>query len=453
MKRYIKQLSATNVHGQYNYDLTFKQGINILYGQNGSGKTTILHILANAIQGDFRRFVALEFETIELTFSDETVLSIKQLNRVKKGRNLIHHHADISASLDGELLFEKKDICENRLRWQRDNENDTQDPLIQVDYFPAFRLLIDAFDNVQVERKQTLSDIAELLQHTQNRPEHNDSRLQDQSQIVQNTRTVLGEFVPYFEFPPASAIEGLLNDLLAQAIAQVNAVDREQFINIFTTIDDIDSNQNDSLASITPSQLKERIEELLAEYKKYPIHVEQAAWEKLEAQLLGSEESRLSEFLPAFYRALKTIVEKQQQYLDTFDTLVADINSFLVDKEIVFGETGDSGIRVQLCFEEKDKEQCISNFYHTLSSGERHILALIYAATQTKNTDVVLIDEPEISLHTSWQRRLLSVIQDKTKDTIQIIACTHSPEIGEYHLEQITNLGGDNGKKHSEPTS
>ena len=44
---------------------------------------------------------------------------------------------------------------------------------------------------------------------------------------------------------------------------------------------------------------------------------------------------------------------------------------------------------------------------HALSSGERQIVTLIYAATHMSDQQVVLIDEPEIFAHVDWQRRLL----------------------------------------------
>ena len=52
-----------------------------------------------------------------------------------------------------------------------------------------------------------------------------------------------------------------------------------------------------------------------------------------------------------------------------------------------------------------------------------------YAAAQAHNGNIVLIDEPEISLHIDWQRLLLRKMAEQL-DHRQIIVCTHSPEIG-----------------------
>jgi len=63
----------------------------------------------------------------------------------------------------------------------------------------------------------------------------------------------------------------------------------------------------------------------------------------------------------------------------------------------------------------------------TLSSGEKHILLLLVEALNSEQNPL-LIDEPEISLHVSWQKRLLeamSVLNSRN----QVIVATHSPEI------------------------
>ena len=41
---YIKSMTIKKLHKVYNYDLKFNTDVTILYGENGSGKTTILSI-------------------------------------------------------------------------------------------------------------------------------------------------------------------------------------------------------------------------------------------------------------------------------------------------------------------------------------------------------------------------------------------------------------------------
>ncbi len=67
--------------------------------------------------------------------------------------------------------------------------------------------------------------------------------------------------------------------------------------------------------------------------------------------------------------------------------------------------------------------------YKNLSSGERQIIyTFLKVINATVNNSIILMDEPEISLHLSWQERLLSEIRRVNKDS-QIIIVTHSPAI------------------------
>lgn len=62
-----------------------------------------------------------------------------------------------------------------------------------------------------------------------------------------------------------------------------------------------------------------------------------------------------------------------------------------------------------------------------LSSGEKHLLRILIAAIEA-GKGILFIDEPELSLHIDWQRDLIGVIRRLNPD-VQIIVATHSPEI------------------------
>ncbi len=70
MSRFIKRLQAIGIHGRFDICVDFKDGINIIHGSNGTGKTTLLHILANAVNEDFRRFGYLNFQELLITLDD-----------------------------------------------------------------------------------------------------------------------------------------------------------------------------------------------------------------------------------------------------------------------------------------------------------------------------------------------------------------------------------------------
>ena len=64
-----------------------------------------------------------------------------------------------------------------------------------------------------------------------------------------------------------------------------------------------------------------------------------------------------------------------------------------------------------------------------LSSGEKQLLILfIEALLQRQRPYIFLADEPELSLHIAWQRRILTAVRSLNPNA-QIVVATHSPEI------------------------
>jgi hypothetical protein len=62
-----------------------------------------------------------------------------------------------------------------------------------------------------------------------------------------------------------------------------------------------------------------------------------------------------------------------------------------------------------------------------LSSGEKHIL-LLFVETLLAEQSSLIIDEPEISMHIDWQRKLIASMQ-QLNPSAQLIMASHSPEI------------------------
>ncbi|MCP4137750.1 MAG: ATP-binding protein [bacterium] len=64
-----------------------------------------------------------------------------------------------------------------------------------------------------------------------------------------------------------------------------------------------------------------------------------------------------------------------------------------------------------------------------LSSGEKQLFFRIMALKMVEaNNSIILVDEPEISLHPSWQQKILKVYETVGKNN-QIIVGTHSPHV------------------------
>ncbi len=66
---------------------------------------------------------------------------------------------------------------------------------------------------------------------------------------------------------------------------------------------------------------------------------------------------------------------------------------------------------------------------YQLSSGEKQILVILLTVlVQDNKPSILFMDEPEISLHLDWQRKLIQYIKELNPN-VQIILATHSPGI------------------------
>ena len=77
-----------------------------------------------------------------------------------------------------------------------------------------------------------------------------------------------------------------------------------------------------------------------------------------------------------------------------------------------------------------------------LSSGEQHEVVLLYELIFNVKPDIlVLIDEPEISLHITWQKEFLNDLIKIIKiQNIQVLIATHSPSIINDRWDLVYNL-------------
>lgn len=84
-----------------------------------------------------------------------------------------------------------------------------------------------------------------------------------------------------------------------------------------------------------------------------------------------------------------------------------------------------------------------------LSTGEMNIIAVLSSLIfELTDDSILLIDEPEISLHVTWQIKLMKAITElvSERNNLQVIIATHSPFIGTNHndsLAEVEIIDGD----------
>lgn len=76
----INRIKIEKLFGALDHDLKIENQIEILFGKNGCGKTTILKILNSVISGSLYDLRNIKFKSVELFFSDNSKLLIQKAN-------------------------------------------------------------------------------------------------------------------------------------------------------------------------------------------------------------------------------------------------------------------------------------------------------------------------------------------------------------------------------------
>ena len=127
------------------------------------------------------------------------------------------------------------------------------------------------------------------------------------------------------------------------------------------------------------------------------------------------------EYLDLAY-AISEYIERNYYLAESIVVFKDIINGLLLSKNLTINENGMAGVEF---------DDGTSLPLNKLSSGEKQIMVMFYKIIfQANPGSLVIIDEPEISLHISWQQQMGSIFMDLARlRHLQIIVATHSPQI------------------------
>ena len=143
---------------------------------------------------------------------------------------------------------------------------------------------------------------------------------------------------------------------------------------------------------------------------------------------------------PAISRVLSVYANDTEQKLASLSKLLARISLFreLVNERFVTKDihvNRENGIDVFFNGNEVPLEK--------LSSGEQHQLVLFFELLfEIEEDSLILIDEPELSLHVSWQKKFISDLKKIIKlNKFDVIIATHSPQLIGRWQSLVVELG------------
>jgi len=134
------------------------------------------------------------------------------------------------------------------------------------------------------------------------------------------------------------------------------------------------------------------------------------------------------------------ILENEENPKEEIIRLRHPQNIFLNVIDKLFKETkkGLNKDKNEICFITDDGIEITP---YQLSSGEKQLLLILLTVlVQDNKHSILFMDEPEISLHIDWQKKLIQYIRELNPN-VQLIIATHSPAvIMEGWLDKVTEI-------------
>lgn len=194
------------------------------------------------------------------------------------------------------------------------------------------------------------------------------------------------------------------NDILIPKIYHIQTFDAH------LNVSDLDKNFNKNLYTQLDFNLNEKIDEFV----NYQLdQTKKIINQKIEATL---------------------VFAKIRYFIDTLNRLFANTDKVVDENEN----------RIVFTLDRKDKIEA-----NQLSSGEKQLLIILLTVLcQDEKPSVLLLDEPEISLHVSWQYELIKIIRTLNPNC-QLIIVTHSTSIfTKGWMDKIFFMTGKEGILH-----
>lgn len=418
-------INIKSLFGRFNYEIKFNdKGVNIITGPNGYGKTTILRIINSIAKQRWDFFYKLDFKTICIG-TDDGEIEIKKLKDAIKINNVkisIYTDAkreDFDEYVENTPFFYRED--DNIIYDRRsDRRYSYWDLYYKYMRFGSLRPIgIGRFNDEDETEKKELEKISKIL---------------GEVKFISAHRLYAKNFDKYERRKVASVIESLperLKDMISQVsndyAIKANSLDSSYPNRL------LDAKQGISGEDEYQSLLKESNDKF-TKLKEY--------------RLANLDIIKKSEYNENFSTALKIYFDDFSEKYAVFSALIKKLDLF---KEIINNRFTYKNVRITKekgfeIIDNKDSTKTIE--LNSLSSGEQQEIVLFFELIFTTESNyILLIDEPEISLHILWQKMFLDDLMKIVEgNDINIVVATHSPQIINNHWEIQYDLGEIYGK-------
>lgn len=428
----IKRVKIDKLFGYLNHDFEVKGSIGIIFGKNGTGKTTVLRIINSILSGKFSYLRKIKFQTITLEFNDGTILIVQKANKNKTPASKMDQfdkpYIALTMTKDGkeyktEYLFYDIEKIQNRAllnfidreckELQRINYNEWLNTNSSEIYDIIDIVEIYGFDDENYGTNIFKSTIKKIIQETYN------------IKLIETQR-----LLSYKKADRVSAFRDnylTYEDTISRYSKELSNMIIKSESKVLTVSQTLDSTFPRRLLNKDNQEDFDegKIINLANDLKEKKLRLEKLGI-ITSVEILNIEKGSMNKFeMKAIYLSLNDSLDKYEEFND----LEKKLSMFL---RIVKGKFSNKTISIS-----RENGLEIKTFNgdlimpNMLSSGEQHEIVLLYDLIfNSKPNSIILIDEPEISLHIDWQLDFINdLIEISEFSNPQFLIATHSPSI------------------------
>lgn len=459
----ITSISVRKLFGRRSYDIEIPEvngtlsRLLLLHGDNGSGKTTLLrlvwHALSSADNRGHRSFIAkTPFMSLSISMVGGRSIHVAKLDgllgsftvtvrsadgsevvakytanedlKVRGGAQSRHYSIDESAFLlerAGSYLRETSKRERNELLHR----------IAELDKAEAAEVAYLRFLENEVKTPLYLADDRSLYSDDPdiNRMREMLSRRDDGEKSDRLARLAFNELQITIR-RVNEHLRGLTIGGQNDGSANSNAI----YLNVLRQL--VEGARNSGDAAESPvSSLLDQVTESSPMYEKYGLvpPLDTAELRRLLGAARGDLAEPAERIVSPFLSSLQARYEALSGAQRLLESLIPTVNSFLNEKQLHFTPKTGLGI-VTVDGDTLEVE--------ALSSGERQLLMLLCTTLLAGiDTNIFIIDEPELSLGVDWQRKILESLLDVTDGSnLQFLVATHSVEIISGNPESLVQL-------------
>ena len=448
----LSRLRVEGLLGRFDHDITFDASWRflILHGPNGVGKTRLLELLHYAFSGQHLKLARLPFRSARFDFDNGTSVEIEKDTDTENplfdpGHGSTSQSASGPASkLQWKLTFPQQEP----IRVEEDLKSLFEDrrSLMRLEHrYPITRVgpfswrhdrtgePLDIYDIVERYGDELDLELGGPIQPAslQDALAAYEVHLIEAQRLLTVTRPSRHRFDPSDGPSQESTVISYGEDLsrrLARILAENSGVSQR-----------LDRTFPDRLLRAESESKTE--DAIRSQYiQQQSLRLRLAAISVLAGD---QEELKLPERVLEDWerKALSIYLDDAGEKLATFDSILRQLELMraIINRRFLFKRleiSQDSG------FAFFDEESDARIGLRDLSSGEQHELVLLYQLLMHVGANsLVLIDEPEISLHVAWQNEFLDDLGEiAALNSVRFIIATHSPHIIGDHWDRTFEL-------------